>query len=193
MPKATVLPKATVIIITGAPATGKTTLGRQLTADLELPFVYKDGIKENLGDSLGTNDRDWSRQLGRATYALLEHFAETLLRANQSFILESNFHKEMALPMFQRLQQEYGFDAFQIWCQTETAVLQQRFQARTVSGTRHAIHYDSLRDNFFTPENIKNKYGFFNIKGEQIIWDTTHLATLDYATLLHKIQTSITQ
>ena len=130
-------PLPTLIIITGAPGTGKTILGRQLAADLKLPFVYKDGIKETLYDTLGTQDREWSRQLGLAAYALLEHFAEILLQAGQSFIIESNFHKELALPMFVGLKEHWGYRPFQILCQTEPTVLLERFKARTAAGTRH--------------------------------------------------------
>jgi shikimate kinase len=35
-----------LIIVTGAPAAGKTTVGRRLAEAFGLPFIYKDGIKE---------------------------------------------------------------------------------------------------------------------------------------------------
>jgi 2-phosphoglycerate kinase len=50
-----------LVIITGPPAAGKTTLGRQLAGALSLPFIHKDGIKEILFDVLGWRDRAWSR------------------------------------------------------------------------------------------------------------------------------------
>ena len=45
--------KSLLIIINGAPCTGKTTLGRKLAKQLCLPFLSKDGIKEVLFDTLG--------------------------------------------------------------------------------------------------------------------------------------------
>ena len=35
-----------LIIVTGAPAAGKTMVGRRLAEAFGLPFVYRDGIKE---------------------------------------------------------------------------------------------------------------------------------------------------
>jgi predicted kinase len=181
------LSKPTIIIITGAPGTGKTTLGRQLAADLKLPFVYKDGIKERLYDTMGLQDREWSRRLGRAAYALLEHFAEVLLQAGQSFIIESNFDKELALPMFVGLQERWGYRPLQIWCRTEPELLLERFKARTAAGTRHPGHQDELVHEHFTAEKLAASYGFFDIGGVQVVWETTDFSAVDYAGLLRQV------
>ena len=37
-----------LIIISGPPGAGKTTLGNHISAELHLPFIHKDGIKETL-------------------------------------------------------------------------------------------------------------------------------------------------
>ena len=50
------------MIITGAPARGKTTIGRQVAMALGLPYFSKDFFKEALFDSLGwiaTGHVDW--------------------------------------------------------------------------------------------------------------------------------------
>jgi predicted kinase len=180
-------PPPTLIIITGAPGTGKTTLGQQLAADLKLPFVSKDGIKESLYDTMGLQVREWSRQLGRASYALLEHFGGVLLQARQSFIIESNFHKELALPMFVRLQEQWKYRPWQIWCQTEPAVLLERFKARTAAGTRHPGHQDELVHDYLAAAELAAKYGFFAIGGECVVWETTDFTAVDYEELLLQI------
>ncbi len=63
--------RAMLVIINGAPGAGKTTLGRRLAKDLELPFLSKDDIKECLFGALGWSDRAWSMKLGRASVELL--------------------------------------------------------------------------------------------------------------------------
>jgi hypothetical protein len=63
-------PPPLVLIVTGAPASGKTTLGRQLANALGLPYFSKDLFKESLFDSLGWQDRAWSQRVGGASTAV---------------------------------------------------------------------------------------------------------------------------
>ena len=60
-----------VVVVTGLPASGKTTLSRRLSEALRLPLLSKDLVKESLFDVLGVNDRAWSLQLGAATMEVL--------------------------------------------------------------------------------------------------------------------------
>ncbi|MHB8958132.1 MAG: AAA family ATPase [Candidatus Limnocylindrales bacterium] len=70
-----------IIVVSGPPASGKTTLATSIAHDLGLPLIAKDPIKERLYDALGPGDREWSRWLGRATYPLIFHFLAEQLRA----------------------------------------------------------------------------------------------------------------
>lgn len=60
-----------VVLVTGLPASGKTTLGRRLSLALGLPLLAKDVVKETLFDTLGVRDRLWSQQLGAAANEVL--------------------------------------------------------------------------------------------------------------------------
>ena len=66
-----------VVVVTGLPGAGKTTVSRALSKALTLPLLSKDAIKESLFDVLGVRDREWSLQLGVAAnkvlWTLLSH------------------------------------------------------------------------------------------------------------------------
>ena len=72
-----------LVIVTGPPCTGKTTLARRLAADLGLPLMSKDTIKETLFEVLGVPDRAGSKRLGGASMELLYTFIEAQLAAGQ--------------------------------------------------------------------------------------------------------------
>jgi predicted kinase len=65
-----------LIIVTGRPASGKTTLARWLAQEIHLPVVSKDSIREVLFERLGWKDRPWAQLLGRVSIDLMFHFAE---------------------------------------------------------------------------------------------------------------------
>lgn len=50
-------PRLPVVLVTGVPAAGKTTLARALSAQLGIPLLSKDRVKEELFDTLGELDR----------------------------------------------------------------------------------------------------------------------------------------
>src|SRR5450759_1043464 len=103
------MPKPLLILITGPPCTGQTPLGRSIASEFYMPFLNKDSIKELLFDSLGWSDREWSKKLGLASYALLYYFLDIQLKAGISLIVESNFHPTFDIEKFHALQEKYNF------------------------------------------------------------------------------------
>lgn len=177
-----------VVIISGLPCTGKTTLGRWLAQELSLPFVHKDGIKELLFDHLGWQDRAWSKALGRASSELLYYFAEAQLAVGRSLLLESNFNPAFATPKFQALQVQYPFTPVQIFCKADGAALFQRFQQRSESGERHPGHVDHLNYAEFEAILQQGRLAPLAIGGELIEVETTAFEQIPYAALRARLQ-----
>ena len=180
-----------LIVVSGAPGAGKTTLGRRIARELHLPIVTKDDIKESLFESLGWRDRAWSRQLGLASLELLYYFAEAQLAAGRSFIMESNFRPELANERFLQMKSRHDFVPLQILCRADRNVLLERCRERDASGERHPGHighsdYEEVYEEL-KPLLRNELYGALDIGGRVIEIDTNDFSTIDYARLLEEI------
>ncbi len=80
-----------LLLLTGAPATGKTRLAAALATRRGACLCSKDEIKELLFDALGTGGADYSRRLSDASFALLFALLPRLLRPGRLLLLEGNF------------------------------------------------------------------------------------------------------
>src|SRR5438552_305480 len=96
-----------LVVVTGPPAAGKTTIADALAARLGWPLIAKDPLKEVLADALGVRGRDASQELGVATFDVLFHVLAQLLGSGVSVIAEGNFGRAepfAALPPARLLQ-----------------------------------------------------------------------------------------
>ena len=177
-----------LIIISGHPSTGKTTLGKRLAQELNLCFISRDDLKESLFDNLGWKDREWSKKLGIASYKLLYHFIESLLVAGHSFIAESNFDPEYDTSRFLELKRKYGFNSFQVQCKTDGEVLFQRFKVRSESGERHPGHVDHLNYKEFKETFLTKEIPSLDIGGTVLEVDTTDFERVAIDDLLRNIR-----
>jgi predicted kinase len=128
-----------LIVVTGPPAGGKTTVAEHVAETLRLPLVTKDGIKETLFDSLGTGDREWSQRLGEATWHVLFDVVGAMLRGGAPLVVEGNFEPDYAHERFASLP---GFRAIQVFCSAPDEVLLERYRERIEEGDRHPGHVD---------------------------------------------------
>src|SRR5690242_4560751 len=63
------------IIVTGLPASGKTTIGHLVAAAMNLPMLDKDEILESLFNSRGIGNAAWRKELSRAADKMLQEMA----------------------------------------------------------------------------------------------------------------------
>ena len=177
-----------LIIVTGLPCTGKTTLGRHIARELGLPFIHKDGIKETLFNSLGWRDRAWSRQLGGATYHLLYYLLEVLMQAGTSLVIESNFDPQRDSTTLAGLVKRHDYTASQVLCKTEGARLLERFRARSDSNDRHPGHVDAFNYAEMEPQLLKGRLAPLPLPGLLVEVDTTDFDMVDYVAVLQALQ-----
>lgn len=129
-----------LVVICGAPASGKTTLARRLATDLRLPLLEKDVIKESLAGSVETPGRDASRRIGATSFHLLYDLAATMLAHGADLMIEANLTRPWAVDALNRLANHARLLILQ--CGAEAAVIERRYRERAEQGSRHAAHFD---------------------------------------------------
>ena len=129
----------TCILVTGIPASGKSTLSRWLGERMNLPVISKDDIKELLFDDIGFASRAEKVQLGVAAMHVMYDAARRLMRCGQSFILENNFENASRAGLDELLA-ENGYQALTITLTGDYRAIYDRFVQRDRSAGRHRGH-----------------------------------------------------
>ena len=122
-----------LVLVSGPPAAGKTTLAVPLAAELGFALLAKDRIKETLHDALGFDaDLTWSRRLGAAAMELLWALAADA----PAVVLEANFWSDHP-PNGERVR---ALDArtVEVHCSCPIEECLRRYEARAAS--RHSVH-----------------------------------------------------
>jgi predicted kinase len=178
-----------IIIVSGFPASGKTTISQELAKRLDLPLISADRIKERLSDQLGCSDHKWSMKLSRTAYDLIYLFIETVLKAKGSLIVEGYLKPEKATPKFLALKEKYGFDAFQVVCQAAIQVRLARFKERWETGLRHRGHFDDARyeNGQFKDGAYAGKAEPLGVPGKTIEVDSTNFDQVSVDEIIKKL------
>jgi predicted kinase len=132
----------TLLVVSGPPCSGKTTLARRLRARLGWPLLEKDAFKEALFDTFGTGDADWSRRLSEAAFARQSAAADAILSQGGSLLVVGNFRPEHH-PALAALAARHQAALAQVACSASPATLAARRAARATAGRRHPGHADS--------------------------------------------------
>ena len=124
----------TLIVVSGAPGTGKSTIAVALGAALRFPVLSLDPVKEALADVLRLGGEDWSNRLGDAA-------AEVVFRLAAAFpdtIAEGwwrGARRDRALAEFA--------GATEVFCRCDPRLASDRVVARIGHG-RHPVHRDVI-------------------------------------------------
>lgn len=134
-----------IVLISGAPASGKTTLAWPLAERLRWPLVTKDRIKETLYDSMGgvPNSLEESRRFGAGAMETLWAIAALCPRV----ILEANFRPKSGYES--RRIKELGARIVELHCSCPISEVRRRFKARGQAGVHPAHPWNLIEDSFF--------------------------------------------
>jgi glucokinase len=145
-----------LIIVNGPPASGKSTLGEQIAADLRLPFLSKDALKEVLFDNLGVIERTLSKKLGEASMRLMYTVATRILEAGGGVVIEANFYRGVSEPDLSPIVDMAH--AVMVHCEAPEETLKDRYVERAEEGERHPVHDDSKKVNVLEEQLEEGTY-----------------------------------
>ena len=144
-----------MIIITGIPGSGKTTLAKRLMQDVGVRGVAQDAVKEFLADHLGGTYTDQqSSALGRVTRRAVLELGIEFEKLGEQIIIESALQTSAAEEI---LRHSPHRPILQIYVTCSLTEVKRRFYARRRSGNRHSVHTDDLYDKL-TEHEIRDKY-----------------------------------
>lgn len=130
-----------LVVVTGPPASGKSSIARELAEELRIPFLSKDELKERLYEELGSGD-DVEEAIERSATAIVYSVARSNLRVGVSVLVESNFDSESDTAPLRALDAR----TVQVHCGGEPDALVRNFAERSASGNRHPGHDDDPQD-----------------------------------------------
>jgi predicted kinase len=164
-----------VVLVSGAPGSGKTTLAAPLAAELGFALLGKDRIKETLHDAFGApvSDLAWSNRLGAAAMELLWALAADA----PAVVLEANFRPRHAYVRSRILA--LSAHPVEVNCVCPPELAARRYAERAAAS--HPVHVVTS----LTPEMLAEFDRPVGI-GELITVDTT--APVDVAALAGQVR-----
>ena len=190
-----------IIVLTGMPATGKSTVCRALTREFGFPIVEKDAIKEQLFDTLGFSCYAEKRALDHAANAVVIHMVERILEAGGSAIVDNNFDTESGRK-FSALLERYAPKCACVFLRGDLDVLHERYTKRDNSHARHlghvlqehyppregdSLYYTMTRDEFYE-KFMKRGMDSFTCPGGRIEVDTTDFSRVDTEAIVAEVK-----
>ncbi len=193
-----------LIIVAGMPATGKSTLAKALQKEFGYPILEKDGIKEELFDTIGFESYAEKRRLDIAANAVLLKVMEEMMKADASVIIDNNFDPASAGRLAGCIER-YHPACVTVFMNGDTQVLYERYAARDSAHARHLGH--AMQTHYpphagestefrMTREGFDQR--FLHLKMDRISWggkripaDATRLDQMDVPGLVRQVREAL--
>lgn len=182
--------KPLLILVSGAPATGKTTLARKLSDYFKAPYFSADEIKETISEwVVGRKNRKLYEKVCNASYDIFYKNIKKILSISGVCIAEALFIKELAEPKIREIQKKFNCRILQIYLKADEKIATKRYDLRHGKGKRHKSHVPKMSiglKKYGGYDNLIKKARLEIAKTIEI--DTNNLKKIDYKEIFNKIE-----
>ncbi|MFK7904564.1 MAG: AAA family ATPase [Chitinophagales bacterium] len=171
----------TLILLTGPPATGKTTLSIKISQELKLLLFSKDEFKELLYDCDNYSNKDEEERLavfGKSSFQIVQLVIKKLLLSEISCVIDANFNRRFIGDFLKTLKESHNihFSMIEINMRCDGEVLLERFKNRP---NRHKAHNTDIYQKSIEETLLTGHFERIDFPSKYIEVDTTNFNTID--------------
>lgn len=129
-----------LIIITGAPASGKSSIATVVGKKIAIDVISKDGFKIKLFEKHGFTNHGEKKKLSIMGEKMMYETIERYIMQNKDLIVDNNFkHFSIVREILER--NDKCVDILCVYCVANYDILAKRYNERISSGNRHQALY----------------------------------------------------
>jgi predicted kinase len=175
-----------LVVVTGSPASGKSTLAEKLSESMGLPLLAKDAFKEEIYDNLEGAESADSHRLGFVAVRLMHSWSKRLLEKGVPLVLESNFKRSLSVGDLESL---FALSRpVLVQCVAPRDEVVDRYIERSEEGERHPVHDDANQVDELRDDLEKGEYDLRFLDVPAITIDTSVEGGVDVADLISRIR-----
>lgn len=137
---AAMTPRSFVVLVSGCPGAGKTTLGWELSRRLHVPFVSRDDVKTGLHVTHRSTDPEEVWRFAELAFDIFFDTVRRLVERGVSVVAEAAFHAGPAEESIAELSRSSS--VIHLPLTTAVPVALERYTQRARLGHRHPAHND---------------------------------------------------
>lgn len=174
-----------IIIIEGYLASGKSTFAKQLSQQINVPYLIKDTFKIALCENIEIPNRTESSRFSTVTFDAMMYVVERMFETGNPIIIEGNFvpagvKKVDEAGIIRQLINQYGYDSLTFKFTGDTKVLHRRFVEREATLERGQVNKIGSEVSYDDFNQWCHNLDSFDVGGKVAEVDTSDFDLVDF-------------